>query len=113
MGAADGGLHAAPVGDIAARELDLAQIGQRTQVDGLFRVPVGDTQARAAAQQFLRQMRAEEPAAADEGDEPVFERSLLCHADSIHLLRRAGDICPAHAPSAAVHQDGWRAPAVG
>src|SRR5690348_18030945 len=42
----------------------------------LFR---SDPQARAAAQQFLRDVRAEETAAADQHDELVFERCEVSH----------------------------------
>jgi hypothetical protein len=47
----------------------------------LFRMPAADPQARPACQQFLRQMRAEKAAAADQRDQPAFKiaRPALAH----------------------------------
>src|SRR5690606_19540361 len=81
------------VGDVAAHELDLAQIGERPEPEGLFRMPAGDPQARAPLQQCLRDMCAQEAAAPDQYHQPVFKRIAFRHGSSTF-----GASVPAYVP---------------
>src|SRR5690606_14093137 len=74
VGAEHRRFHTAAVGNIAAHELDLPEIGGRAQVVCLLRMATDHADAGVAAPQFLGQMRADEAAAADEHDELLFER---------------------------------------
>ena len=48
IGSGNGVFDAAPVAHVAARELQLAEIGKRLERKRLFRIAAGDSQARAA-----------------------------------------------------------------
>ena len=90
-----------PVGDVAARELDLSEFGERLQCERAFGMALGNSQPRAPAKQSLRQVRAEEPTAADQHDELAFERCEMSHglvsnpagAREVPGAERSSDLC--------------------
>ena len=70
----EAGVQVGP-GDVGADELDLAQIGERFELERLLRVPADDPEPGPARQQFLRDIGAEIAVAADQDNELVGERS--------------------------------------
>ena len=73
-----------PTGMMLAGELALAGVDvaivERLEVKGPLRVAAGDAQPRAALEQRLRDMVADEPATAEQHHELSFERSVRSHA---------------------------------
>jgi hypothetical protein len=61
VGAVQRRRHAALVGDVAAAEVDLPEVGERLEAEGLLGMAIDDPQAGAALQQLLREVRARKP----------------------------------------------------
>ena len=71
--------------DVAARELDLAEIGKRAERERLLGIARRDAQPRAPFQQGLRHMGPEKATAADQRNQPALQTRhvvpFTCAAD--------------------------------
>ncbi len=64
----DGAFDAAGFADIGGDQLDLTQIAQRFDIDGVGRVAASDADAHAHGQQLLRDIAAQKAAASENGN---------------------------------------------
>ena len=73
------------------KQVALAQIGERLQLEGLLRLARSDAQTGAALQQVLRQVAADKAVAADQGNQLAVERARVrgsaCHC-AVRILRK-------------------------
>src|SRR6185312_7025263 len=65
--------HLGGAADVCGNELPLADMGERPQEISAAGIALGDADARASAEQGLGDIAAEEPAAAEQGDQAVHE----------------------------------------
>ena len=79
IGAGNAAFDRCPVGGIAARELELPEIRQRLEREGLFGVAGGDPHARPARQQRLRHVIADEAATAHQHHQSAVQRAAFRH----------------------------------
>jgi hypothetical protein len=75
-----------PVAGIAARELHLAEIGERLELERLFRMAGGDPHACSAFEQSLRHVIADEAAATHQHHQLAVQRAAFRH--DIRLIPR-------------------------